>query len=340
MGEQYEVHWKDYYQILGIRLDADLETIQRVYRDLCRVYHPDRAKDAVDEQRMRDINEAYEVLSDPVRRAKYDELYQTKGKEEEYEKKETDYEETWGGVEYEEAGPIPSLNPDYLDLGMLSLGETRTVTLHAENLNPSSSPKKPVIEYSAGAWLKVYADRDYLPCTLYLEIDTSGLNPGQSYQGEIYLILNGSSTSAFINFELSPTVAEKQTQQKSQESLYEDQKILPWPKWKWQRAALFAAIPIGFFIFAWGTTTHISLALLGAALLAAAIYAGIKTHWLKATGEAPRSARMASGISVALSTATAVGLIIYTAVLIAIALAVMAAIALFIYAWLKEGLKK
>ena len=74
--EQYEAHWKDYYQILGVRPDADAETIQRMWRRLSQLYHPDVAGDvAVDPQRMLELNEAREVLSDPRRRASYDQFY-------------------------------------------------------------------------------------------------------------------------------------------------------------------------------------------------------------------------------------------------------------------------
>lgn len=57
---------KDYWAILGVPRGASLEEIRRAYRRLAWQYHPDRNRgDATAEQRMREINEAYEVLSDP-----------------------------------------------------------------------------------------------------------------------------------------------------------------------------------------------------------------------------------------------------------------------------------
>jgi len=70
--EQYELNWKNYYDILGINLKANAQEISGAYRRLARKYHPDRAEDSIALYRMVEINEAYEVLSHPSKRAKYD----------------------------------------------------------------------------------------------------------------------------------------------------------------------------------------------------------------------------------------------------------------------------
>ncbi|HZO93073.1 MAG TPA: molecular chaperone DnaJ [Candidatus Baltobacteraceae bacterium] len=63
----------DYYEVLGVARDADEGTIKRAYRQLARKYHPDVADDKVAaENRFKQINEAYEVLSDATKRANYD----------------------------------------------------------------------------------------------------------------------------------------------------------------------------------------------------------------------------------------------------------------------------
>ncbi|MBF2049973.1 MAG: molecular chaperone DnaJ [Leptolyngbya sp. IPPAS B-1204] len=62
----------DYYEILGVSRNADKEEIKRAYRRLARKYHPDVNKEAGAEERFKEINRAYEVLSDPEMKARYD----------------------------------------------------------------------------------------------------------------------------------------------------------------------------------------------------------------------------------------------------------------------------
>ncbi|NJB84564.1 curved DNA-binding protein [Lewinella marina] len=63
----------DYYQTLGVDKSADEKQLKKAYRKLARKYHPDIAPDdAQAEQRFKAVNEAYAVLSDPEKRAKYD----------------------------------------------------------------------------------------------------------------------------------------------------------------------------------------------------------------------------------------------------------------------------
>src|SRR5665213_3018452 len=63
----------DYYTVLGVARDADESTIKRAYRQLARKYHPDVATDkTAAESHFKEINEAYEVLSDAQKRANYD----------------------------------------------------------------------------------------------------------------------------------------------------------------------------------------------------------------------------------------------------------------------------
>lgn len=63
---------RDFYEILGVSRDADKEDIKRAYRRLARKYHPDVNKEPEAEEHFKEINRAYEVLSEPETRARYD----------------------------------------------------------------------------------------------------------------------------------------------------------------------------------------------------------------------------------------------------------------------------
>jgi uncharacterized membrane protein len=67
--------FRDYYAILGVPRDATQEQIKEAYRRLVKIYHPDRNPSPEAEEMFKLINEAYQVLSDPARRAGYDVLY-------------------------------------------------------------------------------------------------------------------------------------------------------------------------------------------------------------------------------------------------------------------------
>lgn len=68
---------KDYYKILGVARGASSEEIQKAYRKLARQYHPDTNKSSASEEKFKELNEAYEVLKAPQKRARYDALGQS-----------------------------------------------------------------------------------------------------------------------------------------------------------------------------------------------------------------------------------------------------------------------
>jgi curved DNA-binding protein len=65
---------RNYYEVLGVSRDATADQIQQAFRTLARKYHPDVNKDPAAEDRFKDVNEAYHVLSDPDTRKRYDQF--------------------------------------------------------------------------------------------------------------------------------------------------------------------------------------------------------------------------------------------------------------------------
>ena len=68
------MQYRDYYEILGVARGADAEVVKRAYRKLARKYHPDVSKEKNAENKFKEVQEAYEVLRDPEKRAAYDQL--------------------------------------------------------------------------------------------------------------------------------------------------------------------------------------------------------------------------------------------------------------------------
>ena len=65
---------KDYYEVLGVSRGASQDDIKKAYRNLAHKYHPDKGGD---EQKFKEINEAYQVLSNQEKRSQYDQFGRT-----------------------------------------------------------------------------------------------------------------------------------------------------------------------------------------------------------------------------------------------------------------------
>jgi len=105
---------KDYYDILGVPHNATLDEIKKAYRELALKYHPDRNKSKEAEEKFKEINEAYAVLSDPEKRKQYD-MYGPAGFGQKYSE-----EDIFRGFNFEDILKDLGLN---FDFGFSDFGE-------------------------------------------------------------------------------------------------------------------------------------------------------------------------------------------------------------------------
>src|SRR5438270_11981776 len=72
--EPRTMEYRDYYKILGVTRAATADEVKKSYRRLARKFHPDVSKEKDAEARFKEVQEAYEVLKDPEKRAAYDQM--------------------------------------------------------------------------------------------------------------------------------------------------------------------------------------------------------------------------------------------------------------------------
>src|SRR5580698_8009115 len=135
------MEYRDYYKILGVERAATADQVKTAYRRLARKYHPDVSKEKNAEERFKEVQEAYEVLKDPEKRAAYNQLGADWKSGEQFRPPPD-----WGsGFEHAGAGAgAPAAGSDHharvdIDLEEAYRGTTRTLELRRPQVKPDGS---------------------------------------------------------------------------------------------------------------------------------------------------------------------------------------------------------
>lgn len=143
------MRFQDYYQTLGVERTASQDEIKKAYRKLSKQFHPDMNKDKGAEDRFKQIGEAYEVLKDPDKRSKYDQLGRGFRGGEEFRPPQG-----WQGVDFNfegggfEPGGVPSGFSDFFDafFGRTASRGTRSRRSPFEARDPFGGARGPGFE--------------------------------------------------------------------------------------------------------------------------------------------------------------------------------------------------
>jgi hypothetical protein len=180
-------NWEDYYQTLGVDSEANPQEIRHAYRALVMDYHPDRQTGAtaavlyLAEEKLKEINRAYEVLGDPQNRQRYHAEWLRRG-----------------------SPPKPLADPAHLLFGNVVPGEVQTGSFTIRNQGGSYTR---LWFSNPGSWVRVtdYAslsDNDELP--LRVEVEAEGREWGKSYYEAITVRLDNVETTVQIELRTRP----------------------------------------------------------------------------------------------------------------------------------------
>ena len=189
MPENWEIHWEDYYEILQIHPSAEPEIIEAAYRKLAQKYHPDANKDPAAGERMKKINLAHEVLSNPEKRKRYDSEWFRKGS-------------VTGKSSLPK--PKPVVDPEYIYFKDVEPGETQTASFAIRN---AGGPYAKMLVMNPDSWVRVVrgfslTDSDELPAQV--EIEATGENWNETYSETIRVRLDEEETQVNVELQTKP----------------------------------------------------------------------------------------------------------------------------------------
>lgn len=189
---------KDYYRILHVPKTASFEEIKKMYKKLVKISMPDVSifEESDANEIGKELNEAYEILSDPKRRELHDrELEQFEKSQQSTVKSQTQDQ----SYNVTKDPPKPKMSQAHMKLGELPIGVRKTYTFQVQNLGGYA--KKINFDYSQpDYWFSIITHGATFPMNVDLHIDTGNLEESHTYNGWIEANLDG--ITARVTFEL------------------------------------------------------------------------------------------------------------------------------------------
>jgi hypothetical protein len=197
---------EDYYEILGVSPEASQEEIKKAYHDLAQIYHPDKYSTSLEsvrqraQEKMKEINQAYEILSDPEKRRKYhSEWLRKKGAT------------TVPSGTYRVPKPKPVVDPPHILLDNIP---AKTVTMSSFIIRNEGGPYSEIWFSDPKSWVKVIkfaslSNSEQLP--LRVEIAVEGEDWGTTYSEVITVRLDNEETQVRIELRTQAEPAGKTT---------------------------------------------------------------------------------------------------------------------------------
>ena len=194
MKENWETRWKEYYKILQLDPSAEQVVVKGAYEKLSRKYHPDISKSPTANERMKDINEAYEILSDIEKRRRYDSAPLQKGDM-----------RSRGQEPPIHPKPKPVVEPQNIRFDGVKPREIKKAFFIIRNIG---GPYQKVYIRTPPRWIKIVSNIQMTTIAklpLKVDIEVQGQDWGTHYVHQIIIKVDDIITSVRIELQTQPT---------------------------------------------------------------------------------------------------------------------------------------
>jgi WD40 repeat protein len=202
----------NYYQVLGVPNNASDEQIRKIYRKLAQIYHPDTT--VLDQEhaheKFREINEAYEVLSDSEKREKHDRTLNIRTLD-----KPRSSSASYPSSPPPQGPPEPVLSTKKIDFGSLSVGRKCNKKFRVDNIGGPVT-KMTLVKSEENGWftvveMKPFSNVRQYPMEIEVMVDTQYLTAGRKYDGWVEIDFDGEKARTDLVLEVTSAPIPKVT---------------------------------------------------------------------------------------------------------------------------------